>query len=451
MSNFITQDFEPSSAAAWKQKIQVDLKGADYNKSLLTKTNEGITIKPFYHLDNFEKLNIPVFDGDFRICQKIVITTEKETNSEALDVVNKGAKALKFVAKKPFNPKAIFNNLLNKNIEFHFQLEFLSEEFVNELTGLLQTETVFYNLDIVGKLAKSGNWYKSLKQDFNTLENIVKNNSSKFMVSVGADIYQNSGANTVQQVAYALAHANEYLTNFGGDIAHKIQFNFAIGSNYFFEISKIRAFRYLYNLISQEYGTGANAIVYAEPGLRNKTVYDYNVNMLRTTTESMSAILGGANTVSNCSYDTIFHNLNEFGNRIARNQLLILKEESYFGNAQHIATDSYYIESITKQIAEKALALFKEIEKSGGFLHQLKEGTIQRKIAENAEKEQVHFDAGELVLLGSNKYLNEQDKMTHELQVNPFVKNNPQKTLIIPIISRRLAEKLEQKRLKNEA
>ncbi len=271
------------------------------------------------------------------------------------------------------------------------------------------------------------------------------------MVSVAVDIYQNAGANTVQQVAYALAHANEYLTKFGGAIANKIQFNFAVGSNYFFEISKIRAFRYLYNLISQEYGANANAVIYVEPSLRNKTLYDYNVNMLRTTTESMSAILAGANTVSNCSYDAIFHNSNDFGERIARNQLLVLKEESYFSNAQHIATDSYYIESITKQIAEKALSLFKEIEKSGGFLHQLKEGTIQRKIVENAKKEQGQFNAGDLVLLGTNKYPNELDKMTQELQVNPFVERNPQKTLIIPIISKRLAEELEQKRLKNEA
>ncbi len=451
MSNFITPDFQPSSAAAWKQKIQFDLKGAEYNETLLTKTNEGITIKPFYHLDIFEKLDIPVSEEDFRICQKIVISNENKANLKAVDVINRGANGLKFIAIKPFKTKEVFKNLLNKDLEFHFQLDFLSEEYVNELAELLQNETVFFNLDIIGKLAKSGNWYTSLNNDFNCLENILKKHPSKFNVGVSVDIYQNAGANTVQQVAYALAHANEYLTRFGGDIAPKIQFNFAVGSNYFFEISKIRAFRYLYNLISMEYGSNVNAIIFAEPSLRNKTLYDYNVNMLRTTTESMSAILGGANTVSNCSYDAIFHNSNEFGNRIARNQLLVLKEESYFSNAQHIATDSYYIESITKQIAEKALTLFKEIEKSGGFLYQLKEGTIQRKIFENAQKEKLQFNAGELVLLGTNKYTNEQDKMTHEIQLNPFVKNNPQKTLIIPIISKRLAEELEQKRLKNEA
>jgi methylmalonyl-CoA mutase len=451
MSNFITQDFDPSSAAAWKQKIQFDLKGADYNQTLLTKTNEGITIKPFYHLDNFEKLIIPINESDFKICQEITVGSEEDSCSKAKDVNTRGANSIKFIAKEPFNVQTLLSGLLNKGIEFHFQLDFLSKEFVQELAELLKDETVYYNIDIIGNLAKNGNWFTSLKDDFNTVAYLLQENSSRVLLSVDATIYHNAGANTIQQVAYALAHANEYLTRFGSEIANKIQFNFAIGSNYFFEISKIRAFRYVYNLILSVYDTGANAIIFTQPGLRNKTIYDYNVNMLRTTTESMSAILGGANTVSNCSYDALFHNANEFGDRIARNQLMILKEESYFKNAQHIATDSYYIESVTKQIAEKALTLFKEIEKSGGFLNQLKEGTVQRKIKENADKEQAQFDKGELVLLGTNKYPNEQDGMKHELLKNPFAEKNRQKTLIIPVISKRLSEVLEQKRLKNEA
>ncbi len=451
MSSFITEEFPPVSAAAWKQKIQVDLKGADYNETLLTKTNEGITIKPFYHADDFEKLTIPLSKEDFKICQKIVVSEEIEANLKAVDATNKGADSVKFVAKKPFNTALLFKNLLGKKIEFHFHFEFLSEVFIDELAALLINETVFYNIDIIGNLARTGNWHKSLNDDFKTLETIIHKNPAAFIIGVNADIYQNAGANTLQQVAYALAVANEYLTRFGAGIAQKIQFNFAVGNNYFLEISKIRAFKYVYNLMLGQYETSANALVFAEPSLRNKTIYDYNVNMLRTTTESMSAILGGANTISNCAYDALYHDSNNFGDRIARNQLLILKEESYFKQAQHFATNSYYIESITKQIAEKSLDIFKEIEKGGGFLSQLKEGIIQRKIKENSQKEQVQFDTGELILLGTNKYHNPQDKMKHDLQANPFVARNPQKTLIIPIIPTRLAEKLEQKRLKDEA
>ncbi|HKJ07013.1 MAG TPA: methylmalonyl-CoA mutase subunit beta [Flavobacteriaceae bacterium] len=451
MSNFITKEFESSSAAEWKQKIQADLKGADYNETLLTHTNEGITIKPFYHADNFEKLSIPVKGDDFKICEEIVVTSAKQANEKAVNVVERGAEALKFIVEENFDTQTLFNNLLNKNVAFHFEFKTISEKFITELAEVLKNETVYFNIDVIGKLAETGNWYNNLENDFELVENLLKNSNAKVVLGVNANVYQNAGANTVQQVAYAIAHANEYFTRFGADVASKIQFNFATGSNYFFEISKIRAFRYLLNLILSEYNTSVNAQVYAEPTKRNKTIYDYNVNMLRTTTESMSAILGGANTVANMAYDSLFHNANEFGSRIARNQLLILKEESYFNNAQRIASESYYIEAITKQIAEKALAIFKEIEKSGGFLHQLKEGTVQRKITENANKEQEQFNNGELVLLGTNKYPNNEDKMKHDLEKSPFLSKNPQKTLITPILPKRLAETLEQKRLEDEA
>ena len=172
--------------------------------------------------------------------------------------------------------------------------------------------------------------------------------------------------------------------------------------------------------------------------------------MLRTTTECMSAILGGANTVFNLPYDAIYHKENQFGQRIARNQLLVLKNESYFNLVNNPAEGSYYIESITQQLAEKALTLFKDIEANGTFLSQLKEGTIQKKIKESADKEQQQFNDQELILLGTNKHPNANDKMKDNLELYPFVKSNPVKTLIAPIVEKRLAEKLEQERLKTE-
>jgi len=164
----------------------------------------------------------------------------------------------------------------------------------------------------------------------------------------------------------------------------------------------------------------------------------------------MSAILGGANTINNMSYDALFHKDNEFGERISRNQLLILKHESYFDKIDNPTDGTYYIESLTNQLAEKGLELFKDIEKNGGFLKQLKAGTIQRKIKESALKEQQLFDKGEHTLLGTNKHANPNDKMKNKLEIYPFVKTNQRKTLIAPIIEKRLSETLEQKRLKNE-
>ena len=440
MSNFITNEFPASSSAAWKQKIQFELDGADYNQTLLTKTIEGITISPFYHLDTFEKLNIPLPKEHCKICTKIKVSVEETANIEAFKAIEQGSSSILFEVLEPFNSTILFHNLLQKNIEFHFKFHFLDEKFINNLILKLVDETVYFNIDIIGNLARSGNWYASQKKDFSILESLIKKNPDSFIISVDTTIYQNAGANIVQQIAYALAHANEYLTIFGGTVANKIHFNFATGTHYFFEIAKIRAFRYLYNLILGKYNTSAIAKVCAEPSLRNKTLYGSTINTLRSTVERMSAILGGATTFVNNYNSDIF----------TQNQQPILNEICTFRKAQQIPTDSYYIEYVTKQLSEKALTIFKDIEKSGGFLTQLKEGTIQRKINENAQKEQHQFDIGELVLLGVNKYPNQYNS-EEDVQITTTLKGKAYKTLIIPILPKRLAEKLEQKRIKDGA
>ncbi|MCK5400994.1 MAG: methylmalonyl-CoA mutase, partial [Flavobacteriaceae bacterium] len=231
----------------------------------------------------------------------------------------------------------------------------------------------------------------------------------------------------------------------------KLTFKVSIGTNYFFEIAKLRALRLLWKTLASEYVSNvSDCHIIATPTKRNKTIYDYNTNMLRTTTECMSAIFGGANTICNLPYDAIYHKDNEFGERISRNQLLILKHESYFNKVNNPVDGSYYIETLTQQMAEKALELFKNIEANGGFLKQLKEGTIQRKIKESAAKEQELFNTKKEILLGTNKHPNPNDKMKHELELYPFVKQKKRKTLIEPIIEKRLAENLEQERLKDE-
>jgi methylmalonyl-CoA mutase len=174
------------------------------------------------------------------------------------------------------------------------------------------------------------------------------------------------------------------------------------------------------------------------------------MNMLRTTTECMSAVLGGADAVSNLAYDAVYHKSNAFGERISRNQLLILKSESYFGEVSNPVDGTYYVESLTSSLADKALSLFKEIESSGGFLNQLWEGTIQKKIDEQARAEQQRFDNEEMVLVGTNKYQNPDDRMKEQIELFPFLKKETRKTLIQPVIARRLSENLEKQRLDHE-
>lgn len=448
MNNYLFNEFQGVSPAEWKQKIQVDLKGADYNETLLWKTEEGITVRPFYTKEDRTNTAINTPNEGFKICQKIIITNEEKANSFAIDTIERGATAIEFIAKEKFDFKTVLKGIDPKNTTLYFSFSFLSSEFTKEISTFLNSNNCYFNTDIIGNLASSGNWFTNLKSDHTQLEEIVKNTQNS--ICVNASIYQNAGATITQQLAYSLAHANEYLNHFGSSVANNIHFNFSVGSNYFFEIAKLRAFRILWDSLIKEYNTEATAHIFTQPSLRNKTLYDYNVNMLRTTSECMSAILGGTNTIANNSYDTIFHQPNEFGERISRNQLLILQQESELAEAQNIADGTYYIETITQQLAQKALEIFKQIEQGGGFLKQLKEGVIQRKIKESADKEQQLFDSGKLVLLGTNKIQNENDKMKNDLEVSPFLKVRNEKTLIQPIIQKRLAEKLEQDRLENE-
>ncbi len=449
MNTPLFKDFKTTSAAAWKQKIQVDLKGADYNETLLWKTDEDIVVKPFYTKED-RKNNIDT-EAKFRfdISQSIFINDEKITNYIALNALKKGATAIEFTANKQFDYKILLQNIDIENTIIYFRFLFLDSEFIKEVVSFINSKNCYIQVDIINNLVQSGNWFHNLKSDHLQLESIV--NHCDNSVGVDATLYQNAGATITQQLAYTLAHANEYLNHFGKDIASKFHFNFAVGSNYFFEIAKLKAFRILWKSLLEAYDAKeTTAHIFAQPTLRNKTIYDYNVNMLRTTSECMSAILGGANTVNNVSYDSVFHKKNEFGERIARNQLLILQQESYLEYANTFANGSYYIDSITEQLAEKAIQIFKDIEKSGGFLTQLKKGVIQRKITENANREQEKFDKEEIVLLGTNKQMNKNDFMKNEIEIYPFAKSNPIKTLLPPIIKKRLAEANEIKKLESE-
>lgn len=455
MSKTLFNEFSEVSSKQWKQKIQVDLKGADYNDTLIWKTNEGIDVKPFYHKDEFE--NTPNVSNskatEWKICQTIFVANTQMSNAKAIDALKRGAESLKFI----ISSNDVSFNDLTKEIDLtttpvYLELQFIDDEYIKQITLLPSNYKITVNNDIIGHLARTGNWYSDLKTDHLHFENNVLQSTS---ISVDASLYQNAGATMVQQLAYALAHVNEYLNHFNNlsekeKSAIKVTFHASAGTNYFFEIAKLRALRVLWNTLASEYGFNTNCYIFATPTKRNKTLYDYNTNMLRTTTECMSAILGGANTVCNLAYDAIYHKDNEFGERISRNQLLVLKHESYFNKVNNPSDGAYYIETLTTQLSVKALELFKDIEANGGFLKQLKEGTIQRKIKESASKEQEQFNAGEDILLGTNKHPNPDDKMKHELEIYPFVKTNARKTLIEPIIEKRLAETLEQKRLENE-
>ena len=451
--NTLFSEFESVSSKQWKQQIQYELKGADYNETLVWESPEGLKVKPFYHNDEDGKTfenNTPL--KPFAIVQNIFVHDVKLSNQRALDTLNRGAEIIRFTIESvSIAIEDLMQNLPLENTTYYFNLPFLSNEYCTSIQeyALKNKFNFVILIDPIGQLAKDGNWFDSFEKDFENLQTITSNSSIP-VIKIDGGLYQNAGATIVQQLAYTLAHVNEYFNRIP-NLNHPISIEVSVGTNYFFEIAKLRALRILFNTLSKEYQHNFECNLIATPSKRNKTIYDYNVNMLRTTTECMSAILGGANAVANLPYDALYHKDNEFGDRIARNQLLILKHESFFDKVKNAADGAYYIESLTEQLAEKALVLFKEMEEKGGFLALLKEGVIQRKISENAQKEQDLIDSGKEVLLGTNKYPNKNDRMKNDLELYPFLKQNPRKTLITPIFEKRLAEKLEQERLSQEA
>ena len=452
MSDHLFDGFDPVSSKQWKQQIQFELKGADYNETLVWESPEGIKVKPFYHID---EAVTPLTSGGkldtFSICQNIFVHDVAKSAGRAASTLKRGAESLRFtINDENIDIKALLANV-PVTTPVYFHLSFLSVEFIRALDAIAKEREAasFVQIDPIGHLAKEGNWFSDREKDFEALNTLAIACQNIHFLGVDGSLYQNAGATIVQQLAYILAHANEYF-NEVATIHKPIVVQLSVGTNYFFEIAKLRALRLLFETVAKEYGHSPDCHILAMPTKRNKTLYDYNVNMLRTTTECMSTILGGADSVANLAYDALYHKDNEFGDRIARNQLLVLKHESYFDKVSNPSDGAYYIEELTRQLAEKALALFKDIEANGGFITQLKEGTIQRKIQESAAKEQELFDSGKEVLLGTNKYPNKNDRMAHDLELYPFVKVSPRKTAIIPIIEKRLAEKLEQERLESE-
>ncbi|AXG70393.1 methylmalonyl-CoA mutase small subunit [Kordia sp. SMS9] len=454
MSNSLFHEFDAVSAAQWKQKIQVDLKGADYNQTLVTATQEGINIKPFYHRETFGTVQaVATKTTKWKVTQRIVVTNASAANATIKNILKRGAESVVLhITNDQISIAEVLVGVAVSTVPIHIEMDFLSVAYCADIHAFAKENaaSITLGVDVIGNLASKGNWFENLTSDHEAVAQILKFDGFRSVLTVNVNVYQNAGATMVQQLAYALAHVNEYLNHYGANITNTITLNVTVGTHYFFEISKLKALRQLWSVLAKEYNVHPECTIIASPSTRNKTLYDYNVNMLRTTTECMSAVLGGADFIHNLPYDSLYHHANEFGDRISRNQLRILKDESYFDKTDNPTEGSYYIENITQQLAEKALTLFKNIESNGGFLKQLKAGTIQRKIKESAAKEQTLFDEGKEILLGTNRYPNPNDRMKNDLEISPFPKKQARKVLVAPILTKRLAAKLEQERLHNE-
>jgi len=484
-------EFPEVSTEAWEEVVIKDLKGADYDKKLVWRTLEGFNVRPYYRAENLKNLKHIAYapgqypfvrgtrkNNNWKIRQNFCAKDVIDANKKALDVLMKGVDSIGFrlderesLSKNEFD--ALLDNICLTAVELNFTgsccntLEIV--KLLADKAKTLNTDEIYGSIDYspLTKLTLCGGFCNSEEKDFELLkESIVAAKSLPHFRTVGVNgaIFHNSGSTIVQELAFALAIGNEYLaklTDLGltaDEAAQKIKFTFAVSSNYFMEIAKFRAARMLWASIVKAYENTTECAqkmyIHAVTSAWLQTVYDPYVNMLRGTTESMSAAIAGVDSLEVLPFNKAFEKPAEFSNRIARNVQIILKEESYFDKVVDPAAGSYYIEELTKLIADEAWKLFKTIEEKGGYIVAFKEGFIQAQVSASAQKHNTNIDNRREIMLGTNQYPNFTETLSAEIRQNVNTScncdYNVENKIAEPLKIYRAAEAFEELRMKTE-
>ena len=439
-------DFSPVSTEQWMEKVTADLKGADFEKKLVWRTNEGFKVKPFYRMEDLEGLKttnalpgeFPYLRGtkknnnEWFVRQEIKVECPAEANAKALDILNKGVDSLSFRIKAKELSAEYIETLLKDICAECVELNFSTcQGHVVELAGLL----VAYfrkkgydltklqgsiNYDYFNKMLAKGKEKGDMAVTAKALIEAVSALPEYRVLNVNALTLNNAGAYIYQELGYALAWGNEYMSSLtdaglpAAQVARRIKFNFGISSNYFLEIAKFRAARMLWANIVASYDAedkcAAKMRVHAETSTFNLTLFDAHVNLLRTQTEAMSAALAGVDSMTVVPFDKTYAVPDEFSERLARNQQLLLKEESHFDKVIDPAAGSYYIENLTVAIAKQAWDLFLAVEEDGGFYASVKSGKVQAAVNESNTARHAAVAKRKEILLGTNQFPNFNEK-----------------------------------------
>ena len=433
--------FPPISTTEWKDKVIADLKGADFDKKLVWRTNEGFNVQPMYRAENIVGLkttdSLPgeypyvrgtKCDNEWLIRQDIFVENPQEANRKALDLLNKGITSLGFqIGRDQITPESLAS-LLNGIDAEKVELNFISciknaSKIGEELSSYfkkqgidLQTVKGSICFDPFKRILKHGRDFPKYADMAEQVINSVSELPGYRVLMADAFMLNNAGSYITQELGFALAWGNEWLsvlTDKGltvDKVANRIKFNFGISSNYFMEMAKFRAARMLWAKIVSAYKPNCDCAskieMHAQTSQFNMTIYDAHVNLLRSQTETMSAALAGVNSITVTPFDITYKQPDEFSERIARNQQLLLKEESHFNKIVDPAGGSYYIETLTASIAEEAWKLFLEVEDAGGFYAALRSGFVQNTVNAAAESRRTAIARRKEILLGTNQYPN---------------------------------------------
>lgn len=444
-------EFKAPTRQEWLDKIEKDLKGADFNKRLVWRTNEGFNVQPFYLKEDVEKLKTPEsLPGEFPfvrgnkknsnewyVRQEIEATDAKEANAKALDILNRGVDSLSFHIHGKDISKEFVETLLQgiecEIVELNFNT---CKRSTLELAEILKAYfeqkgydkkkiTGSFDWDPMEKMLRKGNDLTAVLPIAKDLVEAMKEYPNFRTVAVNAVSLNNSGAYIVQELGYALAWGNEYMNQLveagidADTAANNIKFNLGISENFFMEMAKFRAARMLWAEIVKQYAPKEDAscmmCVNAATSKYNMTLFDSYVNLLRSQTEAMSAALAGVHSIQVTPFDAVYETPNEFSERIARNQQLLLKEESHFDKVVDPGAGSYFIEELTTSLANEGWKIFLNIEENGGFLEAIKKGMVQDDI--NATNQKRHDAAAKRkeFILGTNQFPNFTEKSEGKL------------------------------------
>ena len=437
-------EFPPVPTEKWEEVITADLKGADYERKLVWRTGEGFNVRPYYRAENLEGIRFlgsqagefPYVRGThahnrWRVHQTVSVVCPKEANAEALKILNAGVDSLGFCIASADFSAADLDMLLKDICIPAVEITFCGEKMANvaelvlakvEKEGIAKEDVrIAFCIDpLVKGLSSKGDFCSpnGEKCIARIVELIHKTKEYKHVriVTVAGQTFGNSGSTIVEELAFTLSAGHDYLvrlTDAGLDVdaaARKLRFSFSVSSNYFMEIAKFRAARMLWANIVKGYGPAKNCAckmqIHAETSRWNQTVYDPYVNMLRGTTEAMSATIAGVHSLEVTPFDAAFESPTEFSKRIARNVELLLKHESHFDQVVDPAGGSYYVENLTQSIAAEAWKLFLEIEEKGGYAEAYKAGFIKERVEASAAAKDKAIATRRQTLLGANQFPN---------------------------------------------
>lgn len=398
-------DFETTSLSDWKSKIIKDLKGKDFDETLVWEDDNGIKHQPIYNEESIAKNelikaiqaaqkksknwgNVQLFDANDKDSLHQVTDSLKEGLDFAF--VENATDYKSFIASKPEGKKIYF--FLNKIDTTHLPKRYLVDPIKETLQ---KTENAAHNMAV-------------LKDLFQVRLNDLK---PDHFLMVDGSIYKESGATIIEELAYTLSHAVEYFDKMTEEgfttdaVARSFIFKLGYGNSYFAEIAKGRAFHYLVEQLYQQYNTKQKVVVWGEASSYYQSHKDPYTNLLRLSSQAMSAVLGNCSLVSLPTYDGL-EKSSSLGRRMSKNIPLILKEESSFEQVRDTASGSYYIESLSAEIASKAWELFLKIEKKGGLLHYFEKGKLAEKLEESHNNRLEKYLSKERTFLGVNKFEN---------------------------------------------